>query len=295
MRQLSAMAPLEAKADGPGVKYTRDEPMDKEKRKEQETKWSDTLIVTDTEDMLNLVAEIIQKLDVRPRQVSIEARIVEISLDAAAETGINWQIDDPDTKALLKFAPEKLVVSSGLQFGTIDAKVLDRIMGAIQLLETEGKAKVLATPSTTSLDNELAQIIVSDRIPLRTVYASESYTTTSYTYLDVGINLTVTPHIGEGGNILLELNPRIDSIKGAYDGADAPPIISSRVANTRVAVKDGETLVIGGLMKEETNESVSRLPVVGRIPLIGRLFSSREKINRKTDLMVFITPRIMTP
>lgn len=293
--QRSMITPLEREG-GAGIRYVRAETAagpTSRGEPEKRTKWSNTLIVTDTPDGIARIREVIRKLDVKPRQVLIEAKIVEISLDKTNELGIQWQAYHPDSKSLVKFSPSKVSLSSGVQLGTISTKLLDQIMGTIQVLETEGKAKVLATPRTTTLNNELAQIIVSDRIPITTVYAGERFTTTSYEYLDVGINLTVVPHISEDGYIILEVNPRIDSIKGTFTET-APPVISSRVAHTKVAVKDGETLVIGGLMKEEVSENSSRVPIIGSLPVIGWIFGSKEGVKRKTDLMVFITPKIIS-
>ncbi|GEM_PF-1169850 len=292
--QRSMIAPLERESQG-GIRYVRTEVRSGTGTKGEtgkQVKWSDTLIVTDTPQVIDRIKEVIRKLDVKPQQVLIEARIVEISVDKTGELGIQWQAYHPESKSLVKFSPSRVSLSSGVQLGMISTKLLDQIMGTIQVLETEGKARILATPRTTTLNNELAQIIVSDRIPITTVYASERFTTTSYEYLDVGINLTVIPHISDDGYIILEVNPRIDSIKGTVTEA-APPVISSRVAHTRVAVKDGETLVIGGLMKEERSESSSHLPIVGNLPLLGWIFGSREGVKRKTDLMVFITPKIL--
>ncbi|HID55168.1 TPA: hypothetical protein EYP37_01470 [Candidatus Poribacteria bacterium] len=292
--QRSMITPLERESRG-GIRYVRTEVSPTTGTKGEtgrQVKWSDTLIVTDTPHLLNRIREVIRRLDVKPKQVLIEARIVEISADKRGELGIQWQAYHPESKSLVKFSPSRISLSSGLQLGMLSTKLLDQIMGTIQVLESEGKARILATPRMTTLNNELAQIIVSDRIPITTVYASERFTTTSYEYLDVGINLTVIPHISDDGYIILEVNPRIDSIKGTVTET-RPPVISSRVAHTRVAVKDGETLVIGGLMKEERSESSSHLPIIGRIPVLGWIFSSKEDVRRKTDLMVFITPKIL--
>ncbi|MCD6506907.1 hypothetical protein J7M22_09825 [Candidatus Poribacteria bacterium] len=292
--QRSMITPLERESRG-GIRYVRTGVSSTTGTKAEtgeRMKWSDTLIVTDTPQVIDKVREVIRKLDVKPQQVLIEARIVEISLDKTDELGIQWQAYHPESKSLVKFSPSKVSLSSGVQLGMISTKLLDQIMGMIQVLETEGKARILATPRTTTLNNELAQIIVSDRIPITTVYASERFTTTSYEYLDVGINLTVIPHISDDGYVILEVNPRIDSIKGTITGT-TPPVISSRVAHTRVAVKDGETLVIGGLMKEERSENSSHVPVIGKLPLFGWIFSSKESTRHKTDLMVFITPKIL--
>ncbi|RKY05622.1 hypothetical protein DRP77_00330 [Candidatus Poribacteria bacterium] len=267
------------------------------RREEFEEKWSDTLIVIDTPDVIDRVRSLIRKLDVKPEQVLIEARIVEISTDASlglrGEIEWGWELKGPETQLKGVFSSAAQESPSGIELGKVSIDVLKELMMKIRALEAEGKAKVLASPRMTTLDNELAQIIVSDRIPIATVYATERFTTTSYEYLDVGIILTVIPHINEDGSIILDVNPRIDSIKEISPSEEIPPVISSRVAHSRVIVRDGETVVIGGLMREERSERVERLPILGKLPIIGSLFSFKSQVRKKTDVLVFITPKII--
>jgi general secretion pathway protein D len=147
-----------------------------------------------------------------------------------------------------------------------------------------------------TLDNEMAQMLVADRIPIARTFETEFRSTTGFEYLNVGISLSVIPHISEDGYIIMDATPQVDSIKGWSTGVGGSqqPIISSRMAHARVRVKDGETFAIGGLIKEEQTESRSGIPVLSRIPYLGRLFGSKGTDNTKTDLIVFITPTILT-
>jgi len=263
-----------------------------ESEKEEVRKWSNTLIVTDIPSVIQVLEELVEKLDVMAEQVVIEAKIVEVTLDGTHELGINWQVDHEPSGS--KFSSHPLndqKIEPTIQIGTLSAKAFKNITGILHALEEKGQARLLANPRTTTLNNELAQIIVADRFPVPVINFDELGRTTGYEYLDVGILLTVIPHVNEDGYILMEASPQIDSLKEEVVPG-APPVISSRLAHCRVMVKDGQTLVIGGLMKDETSEEISRIPLLGRIPVLGRLFSSKSLKTTKTDLIVFITPHI---
>ncbi len=255
-------------------------------------KWSNTLIVTDVLSVIQVVEELIEKLDVMAKQVVIEAKIVEVTLDGTHELGINWQaVHKPSNSLFSSHLVSDENIEPTIQIGTLSAKAFENITGILRALEEKGQARLLANPRTTTLNNELAQIIVADRFPIPIISQNELGTTTGYAYIDVGILLTVIPHVNEDGYILMEASPQIDSLKGEVSPG-APPIISSRLAHCRVMIKDGQTLVIGGLMKDETTEIIRKIPLLGNIPIFGRLFKSKALKTTKTDLIVFITPRI---
>ena len=263
-----------------------------ENEKEEIRKWSNILIVTDIPPIIKVVEELVETLDVMAEQVVIEAKIVEVTLDGTHELGIDWQaVHEPSGSKFSSHPIKAQEFQPTIQIGTLSAKAFKNITGMLHALEEKGQARLLANPRTTSLNNELAQIIVADRFPIPVISQNELGNITGYEYIDVGIVLTVIPHINEDGYILMEASPQIDSLKEEVEPG-APPIISSRLAHCRVMVKDGQTLVIGGLMKDETNEEISRIPLFGRIPVLGRLFSSKSLKTTKTDLIVFITPRI---
>jgi general secretion pathway protein D len=263
-----------------------------------EQKWSDILIVTDTASVISRMDDLISRLDTRTAQVMIEARMVEISLSDAESLGIDWQATHSPSKSTLgeQFPAPGLTGGStdgiNLQIGTLSTKHFEDIMFKLQALETSGQAKLISNPSVITLDNELAQMIVADRIPIPKTYETEFRATTSYEFINVGIVLTVIPHITEDGYILMDAMPEVNSIKEWTTGENPQPIISSRVAHSRVRVRDAQTLVIGGLIKDEQRERVSRVPVLCGIPFLGRLFRTKGVDNVKTDLVVFITPQI---
>lgn len=262
-------------------------------RKSAEVKWSDILIITDTARVIERMDELISELDTRIPQVMITAKMVEVNLSNIEELGINWNAEHSPSKLALGMEfPSDNTGGLAVRVGTLTRKHFKDIMFKIQAMELNGQAKLVSNPSIITLDNELAQMIVADRIPILTTYETEFSSTTSYEFINVGIALTVIPHITEDGYILMDAMPEVSSIKEWTKGANPQPIISSRIAHSRVRVKDGQTLVIGGLIKDEQRETESRVPVLWAIPLLGRLFRSKDVENVRTDLVVFLTPQI---
>jgi general secretion pathway protein D len=260
-------------------------------------KWSDILVITDTADVIEKIDKLIKDLDTRTDQVMIEAKMVEINLNEVENLGIDWQATHHPSKSTLKTQipanrTDGKVVPLVFQIGTLTTRHFEDIMLKIQALETNGHAKLISNPSVITLDNELAQMIVADRIPIPRTHETEFGVTASYDFENVGIVLKVTPHITEDGYILMDARPEVNSIKDWTSGENPQPIISSRIAHSRVRIKDGQTLVIGGLIRDEQRETITRIPVLHGIPFLGRLFRSKSVDNVKTDLVVFITPRI---
>ncbi len=245
------------------------------------------------DEVLEDVGKLIAELDKAASQVRIEAKIVEINLSSGVDLGINWSATHSPSKSTIDADfPAGILDSLTIDLGTFTKGSFEDITGRIRALETLGKANIMFNPSVITLDNEMAQMLVADRIPITRTFETEFRATTGFEYINVGISLTVIPHITDDGYIIMDAMPQVDSVKGWTGGEDSQPIISSRIAHTRVRVKDGETFAIGGLIREEETETRSGIPVLSRIPLLGRLFSSTSTDITKTDLIVFITPTI---
>ncbi len=259
-------------------------------------KWSDTLIVTDTAETMEKVAAVIAELDKKPVQLRIEAKIVEVNLDHEIDLGISWNATHkPSGSTAEGYFPVDLTTLKSLdvKIGTLSTEFFENIRINLNALEARGKAKLLSNPSVIAIDNELAQMIVADKIPIITTYESQFSATTQVEFINIGVMLNVVPHVTEEGDIILDALPIVDSIKQWTGGNNSQPIISSRVANCRVKIKDGETLALGGLIKDEQYNNSDKIPFLGRLPLIGRLFGSTSDKKVKTDLVIFITPKII--
>ena len=257
-------------------------------------KWSDTLVVTDIPENVEKVTALIAELDTKLPQVRIEAKMVEVELTGKDQLGISWGgIHKPSGSTFDGKFPAAIDNGTDIKLGTISTEYFEDIMLRIQALETTGQAKLISNPSVIAIDNELAQMIVADKIPLLSTYETQFSSSTQVEFINIGVMLNVVPHITEDGYILVDAMPVVDSIKQWTTGANPQPIISSRVAHCRVRVKDGETFVIGGLVKDELIQSSDHVPFLGKIPLIGRLFGTSTNNKTKSDLVVFITPKII--
>jgi general secretion pathway protein D len=258
-------------------------------------RWSDAIVVTDIPEVIEKVTALIAELDVKSLQVRIEAKIVEVELTGRDQLGVSWSaVHKPSGSSIDGFFP--VIADNSLMevnLGTMSTEYFKNVMVKLQALESKGQAKLLSNPSVIGLDNELAQMIVADKIPLITTYESQFSSSTKVEFINIGVMLNVIPHITDDGYILVDTLPIVDSIKQWTSGANPQPIISSRVAHCRVRVKDGETFVIGGLVKEENIDAAERIPILGKIPLIGRLFGTTDNNKTKTDLMVFITTKLI--
>jgi len=260
-------------------------------------RWSDTIVVTDIPEVIEKVTALIAELDVKSLQVRIEAKIVEVEITGKDQLGISWgAVHKPSGSSIEGFFPASYFdTDNGMEvnLGTISTEYFKNIMIKLQALETKGQAKLLSNPSVIALDNELAQMIVADKVPILTTTETQLTVKQEVKFINIGVMLNVIPHITDDGYILVDALPIVDSIKQWTTGANPQPIISSRIAHCRVRVKDGETFVIGGLVKDEAIGSSDHVPILGKIPLIGRFFGTTSKNKTKTDLMVFITTKLV--
>lgn len=257
-------------------------------------RWSDTIVVTDIPEVIEKVTALIAELDVKSLQVRIEAKIVEVEITDKDQLGISWgAVHKPSGSSIDGAFPA--VIDNGVEvnLGTISTEYFKNVMIRLQALQSKGLAKLISNPSVIALDNELAQMIVADKIPILTTYESNFSSSTQVEFINIGVMLNVIPHITEDGYILVDALPIVDSIKQWTTGANPQPIISSRVAHCRVRVKDGETFVIGGLVKDEAIDSSEHVPILGKLPFIGRFFGTTNNSKTKTDLMVFITTKLI--
>ncbi len=255
-------------------------------------KRTNSLIITDVPSALQEVDSLIKQLDTPTPQVLIQAKIVEINRSVAKALGIEWSAIHPDNPASgLPFTvnvPLGTAATGSMRFGKFIAGM--SIDATIDMLESESKANVLSQPSIIVADNQQAEILSGKQIPIITRDMAGNQVIQFY---NVALRLTVTPHISPDGTITLDLNPEVSDIAGEAPGG-AGVMISTQQAKTQLTVKDGETVVIGGIMRSHKKEGESRVPFFSRIPLIGTLFKSRREDSEKSELMIFVTPKIIS-
>lgn len=255
------------------------------------------IVVTDPNN-LELIQQILGQLDQIPEQVMIETVIVEATLDKSLKLGVEWNY------AAGKSFGQTGVKSNGVtdfggQTGTTPAQgfrytVSGGNIGAfLNALATDDKYQVLSTPRIFTSNNVEAQINISQSIPyvLSTREDTNGNLSYNYAFQDVGIILDVTPQITANGYVTLDVSQTANDLQG-YTDFNAP-IVNQRQAQTTVSVKDGDTIILGGIIRNTVTSTVKKVPLLGDIPILGELFKSTSKDNQKTELMVFLTPHIV--
>jgi len=295
--------------------------------------WADestnALIITAPPKTMKSMMAVIDKLDIRRAQVLVEAILVEVSSDKAAELGVTWAVGDADldnVAGLTRFdnttgvtgiagailggdgadggttATAASIIGNGLTMGVgrLSSGGLS-FVALIEALESDGSSNIIGTPVLVTLDNEEAEIQVGQEVP----FVTGQYTDTGATggggssvnpfqtiqREQVGLTLKITPQINEGNAVRLKVEQEISSLLPSAQAVDL--ITSNRSINTSVIVEDRGTLVLGGLIQDQITERQQRVPILGRIPLIGALFRSDTTSKQKTNLMVFIKPTIL--
>ncbi len=236
------------------------------------------IIINGMNDMVEDVFALIDKVDVPRKQVIIEARVEEISTTDMSELGINSE------------QMSQIEIIDVNDDGKIDGVGLD-FADFIKALETKGNSNTLANPRLMTLSGEEARLLIGDRIPITVESIQEGSVITSVEYIEAGINLVFTPWITSDNKINLKVNPQVSTI-GESIGTALPPI-NTREAETTIRLNDGETFAIGGLIQDDVIESISKVPLLAEIPILGHLFKSRKVQNMKTELIIFITPHIV--
>ncbi|MCL2625899.1 MAG: type II secretion system secretin GspD [Cystobacterineae bacterium] len=301
-------------------------------------KSTNSLVITANQADYRALVKVIEKLDIRRRQVFVEAVIMEVSLDRSTEFGIqahqgfslengtvpgvvatNYGKGLPPTIAGISSLASYGGFLAGLQGPDLNVPALSKLninlpaFGIIlNALQSDSNVNVLSTPHLLTLDNEEAEIVVGQNVPMQAGYSinpflgnlAASGATNSLGALggfggygpqinrqDVQLKLTVKPHINESDYIRLVINEQIEDI--ASVDPMLGPTTSKRVAKTTVVAKDQETVVIGGLMRDHNIENISKVPFFGDIPILGHLFRTQTKKKTKTNLLMFLTPYII--
>jgi type IV pilus assembly protein PilQ len=291
---------------------------------------SNSIVLTDSEEGIAQAERLIAQMDRKPKQVMIETRIVEINLNNGFDIGVQWEFanqsvktnaaggvesvkqvglisdveddsrvqhsfDGGNTKFGAVIPPNGTGValpgptSAAISFGFIKAnQVLDVALSA---LITQSKAKILSAPKVVTVNGQQASIEAVQDIAFKTSSVSNGVVTSDFKTVSAGIKLSVTPTINAEDRITLKINP--ESSFPTQESTEAGPIIRTRKAQTTVIVKDGDTLVIGGLIDDQDTKGVSKVPLLGDIPIIGVFFRSNTSKKIRNELLVFVTPRII--
>ena len=253
----------------------------------------------------------ISKLDNVPLQVQIETRILEVNLTGEFQFGVQWYLEgltgstgstsDGTFQPGQPYRHRQLGLGQGgnafggepffYSFLNSDLQV------AVRAMETSGNTKTLSAPSMVVMNNQVAHIQVGSRVPINTTSISATVgTPTAYSeaqYLDTGVILNVQPRVNPGGLVYLNIGQQVSQVDRSQAAVNGNPTISQRELATQVAVQTGQTVLLGGLIQQDEGTTDAGVPVLNRIPLLGRLFGTTSRTHNRTELIVLITPRVI--
>lgn len=252
---------------------------------------SKRLVLRGKSQSVKQALKILADVDTRPFQIDVQVQVVDASPTATSDTGFDWSWSDlsfyevPGGTAVANAATSTRPVGVG-QFSRVPWSVAATLTGNI----TNKDARLLAKPNIRVLDNDSANVFIGDTIPIVTQSSNSNGQNTSVQNQAVGIQLLLRPRVNADGRITMRVHPVVSTVTGYVNNY---PLTSSREAETTVMVKDGETMVIGGLIRDEDVKSMSEVPILSKLPFLGELFRSRTTNHRKSNVLVFITPRLV--
>ena len=255
----------------------------------------DVVVVRDYEAILRQVDELFVQVDVNPRQVSIEAMIINVKLDDEYTMGVNWEtLLNRDNIRLVVGNPLADLASlptaeGGLKFGFLDAS----LSVFIEALEKIGDTNVIASPRVLCLNKQRAEIQIGEQLGYVNTTVTQTFSTQSVSFLDVGTLLRIRPFIGTDGRIRMEVHPELSTGTVTVDAGLTLPNKSVTQVTTNVMCEDGRTIVIGGLIREDLKTNTSQVPYFGNLPWVGPLFRTKTEDTERSEIIVLITPRIV--
>ena len=276
---------------------------------------TNALVITAQPDVMAELEQVVAKLDIRRAQVLVEAIIVEIADGDGLNLGVQWANTNGGGTQFTNAGPgigsvaiaAKDYKDNGTTTGI--AKLAESFNGMaagfyqgnwamlVTALSTNTKSDILSTPSIVTMDNKEASFNVGQEVPVQTGKQNSTSGDTTFSTIErktVGTKLVVTPQINEGDSVLLTIEQEVSSVGKQASGTEGlGPTFDTRTVKNAVLVKSGETVVLGGLMDEQTKEEVSKVPLLGDIPVLGYLFRSTSNTTSKRNLMVFIRPTIL--
>ena len=282
---------------------------------------NNTLLIVATAQEYRIIEAALKKLDVPPRQVTMEVTIASVTITDELDFGVEWLFKGgaPSGRGsggnITRSTPTNPAVPLAAAVATAATAAVNPVIGlaqgfyyiinnsnfpggvqaALHLLDSYGDTKVIANPHLAALDNQKATIKAGDKIPINQqsiVGSTTNVVTTTSQYIDTGVLMQVTPHINQGGLVTLDIQVEVSDPGAVKNPGDAPPI-NTRSIQTMVNVQSGQTMVMGGLIGENKQNTSKGLPLLSRIPVIGGLFGDQTLTNNRTELVMFVTPRVV--
>jgi len=268
---------------------------------------SSKVVVTDLPEKMKKIKRMVKAFDEESRQVFIEAEIVQITLKDEFQRGVSWEKilsnHNVDIKGSFpvanSFTPSPLLTADYFQ-AAVGILSSEKYSATLSLLQTFGNTKILSRPRIAVLNNQEAKILVGSREAYVTQTQSQAETTTvtaeNIQFIDVGVKLNVVPTINKDGYITMKIKPEVSSVRETLTTAlkSVIPIVDTAESESVVKVKDGAMVMIAGLMKDDIRKDSSGIPILSRIPFLGAAFGSRGQLKKRTEIVVFITPHIIS-
>ena len=248
-------------------------------------------LVEDTPEFLGRIDSLVASIDVPPTQVLIEAKILEITLTDEDSYGLDWINLFSSGDGSGDFGTQGL--SDPTAAGFFFDFVSPDFSATLNALTAQGRVRTLSTPKLLAVEGQESEVIVGDRRGYSVTTTINQVTTESVEFLESGVILRVTPVVDSDGQVMMAINPEVST--GIIDPLTGIPSQTTTEVTTSMIVPDGKTIFVGGLIKHRVDESKRGVPVLSKIPGLGRLFSNRQKIKTNTETIVLITPTIVTP
>lgn len=277
---------------------------------------TNALVITATPEEYKALTSVIEKLDIPREQVLVEVLMAEVSFTKTMELGVEWRVaDDFDGGDSVVFGGTTFgefdqlvqtfpaVPSGGLVVGAIGETItfgeleFPSLGALITALKTDTDVNILSTPTIVTTDNKEAEIIVGQTVPFQTGqnFDSNNQPVFTFDYRDVGITLRLTPQINSNKFVKMDIFSKLEAVIANTVGtSELAPTTLKRQANTTVVVKDGHTVVIGGIIRDDQVKSVSSVPILGDLPILGPLFRSETTRSEKVNLLIFLTPHVIS-
>jgi general secretion pathway protein D len=274
---------------------------------------TNSLIITATKDEYAVLEDVIKKLDIPRRMVYLEALIMEVDADKSLDFGVEWAAGgtfsdatgtlatgfsgDAGYKYLSGISSDNPTLPAGYSVGLLKQGIkignvtFPNIAAVLRAVQSDSDVNVIATPQILTTDNKKAEISVGENVPFLTSKNTNASQLdySQYEYKDVATKLSITPHINQADTLRLEIVTEVLRLKDAGER----PTTFKRTATTTVILNDNNTVVIGGIIGQDATEKEWKIPLLGDIPLLGWLFKTHSTTNRKTNMFIFITPRIV--
>ena len=257
---------------------------------------NNSLLIMSTPHYYKRILRVLERIDVLPNQVLLEATIAEVSLNDELQFGVKWFFQKGKSNFTFTDAASGAVASAFPGFSYFFST--PKIDIALDALNSITNVKVISSPSVMVLDNKKAVLQVGDQVPIATqsavsVVDQNAPIVNSVSFKDTGVILAVKPRVNDSGRVLLEIEQEVsDVVQTTSSGIDSPTI-QQRKIQTTVVVNDGESLTLGGLIQDNNNKNRSQVPLAGDIPILGNLFKQKSDRIERTELIIIITPRVV--